>query len=619
MYRLFISLILLLSLIFASSCLARTVEIPIRLDYPLLQSLVSQSFYSDPAQTAQLINEANGCVTLTLSNPHFSGGDGTVDFITDVSIYAGTPVGDKCLLPFRWQGSVKTTQLPEVDPGTWQLSFKATATELYSADGSPVSSVNVIMKHMLPTINAYLEGISVNLAPPVEGLKKFIFPLFSHSSRMQAETFLRTMKPGATSADSAGITATIHCEVAEAPAAPQPVPPETLTDEEMASLVELWETWDSLLVFVISLLSEQLLTESEKQLLIDLLLDTRHQFVAQIGDNEVRHDFVRKQFVHGWKQLSPLFRRHLLNKPGGSELGYLSFFTAADALMILDELGPAVGIEISRDGLIRLARMLGDENLELHHHPELNEALQNLFQLTPKNNNSRPEPKEGNSSRTPLERTIQSVVGRTLNLLFPVAVASESPTFTEIYRWKPPRTDIDTYLKRVLDLLHTTAGSVVGPEDVSPAVLELYQLLMPAIAWQESCFRQFVVKGDKLTYLLSYNNSSVGMMQVNERVWRGIYDRHRLRWDIEYNVKAGCEIASRYLQKYGLSRASWNLPAEGETLAQLVYAMYNGGPAQYGKFMERKAEGKLYKSDRLFASKYGWVKAKAWDNIGACL
>jgi hypothetical protein len=620
MYRLLFSIFLPAFLIFSSSCLARTVDIPIRLDYQLLQSLITESFYTDTGQTAQLVNEANGCVTLTLSRPRFTGGNGTVDFATDVSVHAGTPLGEKCLLPFTWQGSIKAAQIPTLDPSTYQLTFKTTATELYSADGNPVGSLNAILKHMVPSINSYVQDFSVNLAPPINDLKRFIFPLFNRSNREQAEKLLQTMKPGATSANSEGITTTILLEVADTPAAKRSGSPETLTEEELAELVELWETWDSLLVFIVSLLSEQLLTESEKQVLIDLLLDTRHQFVAGISDNSVRNDFVRKQFINGWQTLSPLFRRHLLNKPGGSELGYLSFFTAADALMILDELGPAVGIEISRDGLIRLARMLGEDSLELNHHPDLNESLQELFEITPKTKDQIQHQSEDGSTTSKIwEESVHSLLGRTVSLLFPEAHASSSPSPAEIYRWKPPRSDIHPYLERVLDVLHSSSGAVIGKKDLSTEVSKLYQNLIPAIAWQESCFRQFVVEDSKLTYLLSYNNSSVGIMQVNERIWRGIYDRHRLRWDIEYNARAGCEIAARYLQRYALRRATWNLPAEGETLAQLVYAMYNGGPAQYDRFMKRKAEGKLYRSDRLFAGKYDWVTSQAWDNIGKCL
>jgi hypothetical protein len=146
----------------------------------------------------------------------------------------------------------------------------------------------------------------------------------------------------------------------------------------------------------------------------------------------------------------------------------------------------------------------------------------------------------------------------------------------------------------------------------------MYRNLIPAMAWQESCFRQFVVKGDKLTYLLSYNNSSVGLMQINERVWRGLYNRNRLRWDINYNSDAGCEIAAHYLNN-ALQDKPVTQNLDDNTLARLVYAMYNGGPSQRKKFLNRLKEEKLYNSDELFWEKYNLVSAGEINKVSLCL
>ncbi|MFO7874953.1 MAG: hypothetical protein R6U55_00030, partial [Desulfovermiculus sp.] len=63
-----------------------------------------------------------------------------------------------------------------------------------------------------------------------------------------------------------------------------------------------------------------------------------------------------QQFLRAWKQLSPILRAHLnQSAPVGDPWAYLAYFTASDALATLDQLGPALNIDISRDGLIRLA------------------------------------------------------------------------------------------------------------------------------------------------------------------------------------------------------------------------------------------------------------------------
>ena len=122
-----------------------------------------------------------------------------------------------------------------------------------------------------------------------------------------------------------------------------------------------------------------------------------------------------------------------------------------------------------------------------------------------------------------------------------------------------------------------------------------------------------------MTYLLSYNNTSVGLMQVNERIWRGLYDRERLRWDLEYNAAAGSEIAYLYLQKYALRDKNMAKKLDPPTVARLVHAMYNGGPGQYHDFLERFRKGKLLTIDNLFWEKYSSVSSGKWEKANQCL
>jgi len=164
----------------------------------------------------------------------------------------------------------------------------------------------------------------------------------------------------------------------------------------------------------------------------------------------------------------------------------------------------------------------------------------------------------------------------------------------------------------------------LGKSDINERYHQLYNLIVLATGWQESCYRQFIInkKKRKITYLRSYNGTSVGLMQINERVWRGLYDRNHLRWDIEYNAIAGCEILELYLKRYALKRLNKmkpETPVDDDTLAQLVYSMYNGGPGQFHKFLKRKKSGKFYTSDKFFLEKYTWVKTDQFQNISRCL
>ncbi|MBT8333552.1 MAG: lytic transglycosylase domain-containing protein [Deltaproteobacteria bacterium] len=599
---------------------AETIELPITLDYPLLQALLVQSSYTDAGETAQLINEGDGCINLILSKPEFSGVERVVNFSTQIFLHAGTPLGGNCFLPFQWEGSIEFSQIPHLDEETWELTFETVNTTVFSSEKKPVTSLNVIWERIMPVINSYMRGFSVKLAPPLTDLRNFLLPLFEKEAQADAELLLRTIRPGGLIVNQRGLIATVQADVSGVDGAEESEPPEVLTDKELNTIIQLWETWDSLLVYLVSLLSEQPLSAAEHQILIDLLLDTRYEFVSKINDQNVERDFVREQFISAWRHLAPIFRNHLLYNPAESKLGYLSFFTAADALMTLDKLGPTFGVVVSRNGLIRLARTLGDDSLLLNYLPEVNSKLQQLFEVSPMPEEPATiQEKDLQVPEKKQDKINDAFIDILINKLFSTAYAGNLPSFSEIKKWQVPDTSYQEYLERVRNLLSTASVSLVVRSNIPEDIQRIYKSLIPAIAWQESCFRQFVVKDKKLTYLLSYNNSSVGLMQVNERVWRGIYDRQRLRWDIHYNARAGCEIVNLYLQKYILPKSGPELLADKDTLAHLVYAMYNGGPSQYEKFLKRKSKGTQYESDLLFQQKYSWVESQDWSKLDKCL
>jgi len=608
--------LLLLSLFLWPACAAgKEISIPITLDYELLDALIVGSYYTAPDKSAEIINEGNGCIELTLSDPHFSGGDGMVKLRSSLFLHVGTPLGNTCMLPYEWQGGIEIEQIPRLD-SNWDLQFETTRTTLFNQANQKIESLDIVFDQLLPHVNNYMRDFSIRLAGPVQDLRTFILPMFTIEAQYEAEALLDSIRPGAVSISEQQIIVTLLADARSIDQTIQASSPDFLSDDEIDAFLELWETWDSLLVYLIGMLVDQPLSPEEKQQLINLVLDTRYELVTTINDRSIQKDFVRDQFMKGWQLISKIFRNHLLQNPTRGSLGYLSFITAGDALMILDELGPAFGVEVSRDGLIRLARILGGESVDLRYAPGTNKALQQLFDIEPENDGPPPEepPAPGSSPHSSffnLFRTIEDFV-------IPAAHAAPLPSFSEIKRWQPPKRNNEEYLGRVRKLLNTAVTSLVVRKQISEQLVTIYRDMIPAIAWQESCFKQFVVKNQKLTYLLSYNNSSVGLMQVNERVWRGMYNMQRLRWDISYNASAGSEIADLYLQRYVLPKYGKKILSNPELLARLVYAMYNGGPSQYEKFLQRDSSGKLYDSDRLFATKYEWVRNQAWDNTSRC-
>jgi hypothetical protein len=290
-----------------------------------------------------------------------------------------------------------------------------------------------------------------------------------------------------------------------------------------------------------------------------------------------------------------------------------------------------MGIEISRNGLIRLARLLAEnKSLTLDYRLGVNPELRRVLGLGAPPEESGPVTNEDEleieGEEIDLNENDESSF-KELIISFMCkpawAKAGKSKiTFKDIKPWVFSKKNIETYVERVKALLKETSDGALNDSQIEERYHNLYRLIVLSTAWQESCFRQFRVRKRKVTYLLSYNRTSVGLMQVNERVWRGMYDRHHLRWDIRYNAAAGCEILDLYLKKYTLDRIEkmkGGTTLNEDAFARIVYAMYNGGPGQFKKILKRKKKGTFYSSDKLYFEKYSWVKNSQWKNIRKCL
>ena len=284
---------------------------------------------------------------------------------------------------------------------------------------------------------------------------------------------------------------------------------------------------------------------------------------------------------------------------GQEHLLLISVIAATDALAALDQLGPTIGLDISADGLRRLARIVnGDAGTELMEYsgeldPQLRRLLEESLRATP------------------------PVSVRKLNFsLFPQAVAAD---MGRLNNWAPQRDDLAEYLPQVAALLETSASEAITDQNFDPVYAELFRRLVLATAWQESCWRHYVISDDRKLVPLRSASGDVGLMQVNERVWRGFYSQQQLRWDIAYNSAAGVEVLRDYLVKYAMRKGEHKQPGGLANLARASYSAYNGGPSQVSRYRSAKASDYGRKVDAAFWDKYQQVAAGNELAVSRCL
>ena len=626
--RSFFGLILILAIGFCFPIYAfsETVSLPLTLDYPLLRSLTIYTSFSDPGQTAVLLDKHDGCTNITVSEPKFSNSGSLIRFETKIKIRSGVFFRGECWMPVAWEGYMALYQKPKIDNQKWLLSFETVDSFIYDKDHQPAKIAGIIWSFVKLRVYDYLNSITLDLGPPISDVKSCLLPMFATEVRHNTRKMLDSMRPGKIHITPKALKINILADVERLLEKERSTVSETISQQELDNFIRIWETWDSFLVQMVTALSEKPLSREDHRLLLDLVLETRHRFVAELSEKNVGNDFVREQFVSVWQRLSPVLRKNLGDKPTKNLFGYLAFFTAYDALSALDKIGPSIGIEISRNGLIHLARMLNSQIDTLTYRPNVNEKLRRIFGFEPAK-----EPTDtilkGDEFDIEIDDDIQenedNKLSKVIFSIFCKQVWAKArkpiPKLEYIRKWLVPKEGVNKYIKRIKGLLNSSALDVLQKSRLSKKYHRIYQRVVLSTAWQESCFRHFKIKKKRLTYLRSYNGTSVGLMQINERVWRGIYNRDHLRWNIKYNILAGCEIIELYFMKYVLRKMDQIKPFTKAKLAGLIYAMYNGGPGQFKKFLKRCKKNSLYTSDRLFIEKYTWVINSQWDNINKCL
>jgi hypothetical protein len=593
-----------------------TIEVPMTLEYDLMNALAADAVFTGPEKQVILLGEKDGCRVVMVSDPRFRETDGSLFIDLRVHVRYGFSAGPRCLFPVTFDGYLTVRQQPVLDPETWQLRFTTVSSHLETRSRRPARLADFIWQRVQKRLPGLLAPIVIDLGVPQKELGMFLKAVLPKDKPEEVLAVIQSLRPGPIEIRKTHLTFLQQMDIPETIyKKTAPAPPPVFSRKQKHAFIEAWETWDAFMVHMITALAPRPLDDDEQDILLDLLLRLRHAFSRELDNPDPdRQDFVRNQFILSWKRVSPVFRKHLKETKTASILGYLAFFSAADTLSALDRLGPLLGLDISRQGLHQLATLLAEGRTPLlTYDPDISPALMKTL---------------GIGRNSGLEAGLGSRLKQARSLWHRMGTVSEARADTpanapdRLREWTLQDGSAARFLEKTTSLLTSQAEKRLRETRIPKARHAMYRRVALTTAWQESCFRQFVLKNDDITYLRSYNQTSVGIMQINERVWRSIYDLQKLRWEIAYNAMTGCEILELYFNRYAIPWMNRHPDRDWDDdfLAGMLYAMYSGGPGHLEKYIHRRTHsGSSSLSDRLFQEKWEWVKKGALEQAGHCL
>jgi len=589
--------LLLSASIIASPVIAETVRVPIKLDYPVLRQLMLRQLFNTSDNSVEVLHDATGCSNIYLSDPRLRENQQKLEITAHVRANIAAAVFGDCTPLFNWEGDAKFLTEPVIQPDARSVRLKILSTRLYNPQGQLISGQ--IWEMASVQLLSLMSRYEIDLSPTIDQLNRLLPDILNKRSAAQISKISDSLRLTQISVAADGIDVAISLQVDRLPATQAPAA--MLSAEEIQQLEANWQMMDAMVTFAVKRYAKATSQQDLRDALVEILLDARYRLRDALAMPVTRaNDPVRHWFIDSWQRLGPVLRQISLENPGQEPMLLVSLLTATDALEIMDRLGPSIGLDISANGLRRLGRMLIDQPgmNPLHYDEAVDPELRQLFQLpvSPESN----QPSGFNFD------------------FWPIRSAWAKSSNERLELWVPRKSELPEYLPMIRALLTESANSTARSAQLDASVKKIFLSLVLATAWQESCWRQYVIKNKKIVTLRSSSGDS-GLMQMNERVWRGLYDTQKLRWDTAYNTRAGAEVLLRYLVKYALKRGEQKHQGGLDNLARSSYSAYNGGPDQTSRYRDPQAPPAHRKIDAAFWTKYQAVKQGKELQVVECL
>jgi hypothetical protein len=639
------ALVLLALCLAATPASAREVRVPLRLDFAFLRELLLARTFTDPDQTARVYTDGVDCNRVTLREPELARAGERLRVTSRLEARLGTLLVGYCLFPVEWRGTVAAELEPRLEPDRPVVHFAVVETRV-QREGEAEETTGLLRDWIERYARPRLELLTLDLAAPMRDLAA-VLPLFlAERDAASAQALVQSLALDRPTVTDTGMAVELRLTPPERATPLRPEgPAPALSDEELARAEAALARWDGFVTYVVKHAGERTENAALRERLLEVLLRARYR-VLEVLEQETpaQPDPVRPLFVETWQELADVLRELGPTLGDREALRYLGFVASADALAALDSLGPEMNIEVSSDGLRRLARVLApDETGDPLATPEgvdpaLRRALgfeEPLPEPEP-NPELEPEPDEGEpppapppvgappeSSLWPRLRAWLAdpsgwLVSSAHAASLPVEIAGLSRAdLARLNRWAPRRAELDEYLPLMRALLRGVSAEVAKSKSLPGAYRQLYFDLQLATAWQETCWRQYVRVRGAIQPIRS-GAGAIGVMQVNARAWRGFYDPKGLAGDVAYNGRAGSEILLHYLVDLALARGEHQREGGASNLVRAAYGAYNGGPRQLTRYRDPKTGERARAVDADLFEKYEAVRTGRELEVARC-
>ena len=341
---------------FQGQCLANQLSVPLQIEYSLIKKVALAQLYTGKDDSAELWNDRQGCSYLRLSKPDINGKNGQIRLLNQVQARFGTGLGGQCLTVLEWSGVLETFQQPTLDADHSILSFPITSATAYDRDGRHLT-VNKLQDLLKRFAEPKLAAVKIDLNEVRSNISQTLEHFLPKDNAAEVKDILKSLKFSNINAGDRSIAIKLDFNAPLKKTAAKPAP--AFSEAEQQQWQSAWQQWDVFLSSAIKQAADDTKSPELRKNLAAILTDSRAAFQAGLKEHDADGpDPVRVFFSDTWVRLVPILKTIAEDLPGVQGLRYLTFIAATDVIYELEKLGAPFGLDISSDGLRRLARVL---------------------------------------------------------------------------------------------------------------------------------------------------------------------------------------------------------------------------------------------------------------------
>lgn len=353
-YLIFISVCCMAT--FTQASVAESYTLPIQLDYALIKKAVISQLFTGEGDSAEVWNDKHKCSFLKLFNPRVSGQSGQIKLLNDVQAQFGTSIGGQCLTVLAWDGALETFQQPTVSADHSVLSLPVTKAIAYDRQGRQLT-IDKLQDLIKRVAEPKLAAVKLDLNKSRSDMEKTVTDFLPKENAAEVKKILNTLNFSSAEANDNGVKVKLAFDALPKKTTPKPEAP--FTEAEQKQWQSTWQEWDSFLSKAINQASSESKSPELRDTLTEILLESRAAFQAGLkAQSPTSNDPVRVFFTQTWGKLAPHMRTLAKDLPEVQALRYMTFIAATDVIYELENIGSPLGLQISSDGLRRLARMV---------------------------------------------------------------------------------------------------------------------------------------------------------------------------------------------------------------------------------------------------------------------